>query len=402
MRVLVTGARMWYAINTIRLLAEGGHEVFAADSNKLSGGLYSRHLKGKFIYPSVSENGEAFVRFVMEKIEEMEIDVLCPTFEEGFVFSKHSDLLQGRVKMIVPSYQHIRLLHDKFSMTNYARSLGISVPRTTLLENFEPTSSIFPVVIKPRNLRSAEGVSKVNSQDEFIKCSKDLDGNKYLVQEWKHPYQICTSGLAYNGQLIGNVIYHNLREYPESGGIGTCRISIECEEVLSNVKKIVSDLNYSGFISMDFLHDRNSNAYYLVDVNPRMSPGLLVAYTSGVDMVSAYIDLVIKNKVVRLSPLETGNGTYTTAMEIGWFFSTLFKGKFGNLKSFFRSRKKLKDDSWDVRDPAPFFVMLVSMLYTAIFGPLKGGQTKSFSLGATSDIESLDEEENFNEKRQVV
>jgi hypothetical protein len=89
-------------------------------------------------------------------------------------------------------------------------------------------------------------------------------------------------------------------------------------------------------------------------------------------------------------------------MEIGWFFSTLFKGKFGNLKGFFRSRKRLKDDSWDVRDQAPFFVMLMAMLNTAIFGPLKGGQTKSFSLGATCDIESLDEEENLNEKRQVV
>jgi len=402
LRVLVTGARMWYAINTIRILAKGGHEVFAADSRKLSAGLYSRYLKGKFVYPSVSENGEAFVRCVLEKIEEMEIDVLCPTFEEGFVLSKHSDLLQGRVKMMIPSYEHIRLLHDKLSMTSYARSLGISVPRTMLLENFEPADSSFPVVIKPRNLRSAEGVTKVNSHDEFIKFSKDLDGDKYLVQEWKHPYQICTTGLAYNGQLIGNIIYHNLREYPESGGIGTCRISIECEEVLGNVKKIVSDLNYSGFISMDFLHDRDSNGYYLVDVNPRMSPGLLVAYTSGLDMVSAYIDLVIRNKVVRLSPLKIGNGTYTTAMEIGWFFSTLFKGKFGNLKGFFRSRKRLKDDSWDVRDQAPFFVMLMAMLNTAIFGPLKGGQTKSFSLGATCDIESLDEEENLNEKRQVV
>ncbi|HDP77088.1 MAG TPA: ATP-grasp domain-containing protein [Mesotoga infera] len=402
MRVLVTGARMWYAINTIRLLAQGGYEVFAADSKKLSGGLYSRYLKGKFIYPSVSENGRAFVRCLMEKIEELEIGVLFPTFEEGFVLSKHSDLLEGRVKIIVPSYEHIRLLHDKFLMTNYARSLGISVPGTMLLKNFEPTDSSFPIVIKPRNLRSAEGISKVNSKDEFTKYSKDLDGDKHLVQEWKHPYQICTTGLAYNGQVIANVIYHNLREYPESGGIGTCRISIECEEVLGNVKKIVSDLNYSGFISMDFLHERDSNGYYLVDVNPRMSPGLLVAYTSGLDMVSAYIDLVIKNEAPQLSPLETGNGTYTTAMEIGWFFSTLFKGKFGNLKGFFKSRKKLKDDSWDARDPAPFFVMLWSMLYTAIFGPLKGGQTKSFSLGATCDIESLDEEEIVDEKRQVV
>ncbi|HPE53259.1 MAG TPA: ATP-utilizing protein, partial [Mesotoga prima] len=101
MRVLVTGARMWYAINTIRLLARSGHEVFAADSSRLSGGLYSRYLKGKFIYPSVGENSSAFVESVIEKIEELKIDVLCPTFEEGFVFSKYIGRLEGRVNVLV-------------------------------------------------------------------------------------------------------------------------------------------------------------------------------------------------------------------------------------------------------------------------------------------------------------
>ncbi len=72
------------------------------------------------------------------------------------------------------------------------------------------------------------------------------------------------------------------------------------------------------------------------------------------------------------------------------------------MKGFFKSRKRLRDDSWDIRDPAPFFVMLMSMLYTAILGPLKGGQTKSFSLGATCDIESLCEEADSNEVRKAV
>ncbi|MBN2218909.1 MAG: ATP-grasp domain-containing protein [Kosmotogaceae bacterium] len=400
MRVLVTGARMWYAINTIRLLARSGHEVFAADSSRFSGGLYSRYLKGKFIYPSVGENSNAFVESVTEKIEELKIDVLCPTFEEGFVFSKYIGMLEGRVNVLVPSYDHIALLHDKYSMTTYARSLGVNVPKTSLLKNFSLEGCEFPVIIKPRNQRSAEGIFKVNSRSEFEKRCKNLEEEKYLVQEWKEPYQICTTGLAHNGHLIGNIIYHNIREYPESGGIGTCRVSIECEKVLGEVKKIVSDLNYSGFISMDFLHDRINGEYYLVDVNPRMSPGLLIAYNSGVDMVKAYLELATGSEVSEVKSPKIGYGTFTTAMEIGWFFSTLFKGKLKNLKGFFRSRKKLKDDSWDVRDPIPFFVMLLSMLNTAVFGPLRGGQTKSFSLGATCDTESLGSEDESSEKKK--
>ncbi|HAY98522.1 MAG TPA: ATP-utilizing protein [Mesotoga sp.] len=402
MRVLITGARMWYAINAIRLLARNGHDVFAADSSKFSGGLYSRYLKGKFVYPSVSDDSEGFINEILEKTDEMKIDVIFPTFEEGFVISKYLHLFEGRVKVLVPSYDHIKLLHDKFTMTDYARSLGICVPRTALLGEFEPNGSSFPLIVKPRNQRSAEGIVRVTSSKEFEKISKALDGKRFLVQEWKPPHQICTTGLAYNGKMIGNVIYKNVREYPESGGIGTCRISIECDSVLRDVEKIVGNLNYSGFISTDFLYDKERDAYFLVDVNPRMSPGLLVAYCSGVDMVKAYMDLVTKNRAEQIMSPEVGNGTYTTAMEIGWFFSVLFKGRFGKMKGFFKSRKRLRDDSWDIRDPAPFFVMLMSMLYTAILGPLKGGQTKSFSLGATCDIESLCEEADSNEVRKAV
>ncbi|HPM95425.1 MAG TPA: ATP-grasp domain-containing protein [Mesotoga sp.] len=399
MRVLVTGARMWYALNSIRLLARQGHEVFAADSGKVSGGLYSRYLKGKFIYPPVSEKSDEFIECLLKKIEELKIDLLFPTFEEGFVISRFMHKFEGRVRVIVPRHEHIQVLHDKWTMTQLASSLSIPVPDTTLLKDFDTSRMDFPLIVKPRDQRSAEGIVKVQTLSQLKKLSATLDGTKTLVQEWKTPHQICTTGLALDGKLKGNVIYHNIREYPESGGVGTCRVSIKCEKVESYVSTIVEALRYSGFISMDFLYDRNEDEYYLVDVNPRMSPGLLVAHTSGMDFVRGYMDMV-DGDIKSFDVVVPGRGTYTTAMEIGWYFSTLFKGKFRNLKGFFKSRKGLKDDTWDIRDPLPFFVVLFAMAYTAVFGPFMGGQTKGFSLGATYDSEKFSVEKAESEKNR--
>ena len=53
------------------------------------------------------------------------------------MFSKYIGRLEGRVNVLVPSYDHITLLHDKYSMTTYARSLGISVPKTITVEGFQ-------------------------------------------------------------------------------------------------------------------------------------------------------------------------------------------------------------------------------------------------------------------------
>lgn len=385
MRVLVTGARLWYALNSVRLLAREGHEVFAADSSKISGGLYSKYLKGKFIYPAVSGKSDEFINCLLKKIEELDIDVLYPTFEEGFVISRFINRFQGRVKVMLPLHKHIQLLHDKLSMTRYAQSLKIPTPFTALLKDCDRKRLKFPLVIKPRDQRSAEGVKRVDSLAELQSLSGALDGSRFIVQEWKQPHQICTMGLAYNGKLVGNVIYHNLREYPPTGGVGTCRISIEKSELETHVKKLVSNLNYSGFISTDFLHNPENGQHYLVDVNPRMSPGLLVGHHSGINFAKAYLDMIESPETVFLPEAATGTGTYTTAMEIGWYAGTLFKGQFRKLRAFFKSRKGLKDDTWDARDPIPFLVVLFSMAYTAIFGHFIGGQAEGFLRGATYD-----------------
>ena len=405
MRILVTGARMWYALNSIRLLARDGHEVFAADSGKISGGLYSRYLKGKFIYPPVSEKSDEFIDCLLAKIEELKIDILYPTFEEGFVISRYIDRFRGHVKVILPNHKNIEMLHDKWTMTKYAESLEIPVPGTVLLKDFEAEKYSFPLILKPRDQRSAQGIVKIDSLGELKKLSGTLDGSRFMIQEFKRPYQICTTGLAYEGKLLGNIIYYNIREYPESGGVGTCRLSIRNDRIDSYVEKIVADLGYSGFISMDFLYDDVEDRYYLVDVNPRMSPGLLVAYRSGLDFAKAYVELNERPETVSLPSPEAGNGTFTTALEIGWYTSTLFKGKFMKLKGFLRSRKHLKDDTWDIKDPMPFMVVLFAMAYSAIFGPFMGGQAKGFSLGATYDSEkfaSKKAEEAHEEKKEVI
>jgi len=131
-RILITGVRMWYAYNSVNLLAKEGHEIYVAESSKLSMGLYSKLIKKSFIYPDISEKSEEFIETIIQIIEDYDIDYILPVFEETYVLSYYKDRLKGKVKIMLPKFDTIWELHDKYSLFKLAEDLRIPTPKTVL------------------------------------------------------------------------------------------------------------------------------------------------------------------------------------------------------------------------------------------------------------------------------
>jgi hypothetical protein len=60
-KILVTSSRMPFALGMVRELAASGHEVHAADDYALSPGSHSKYLASHHVYPSPSQETEAFI-----------------------------------------------------------------------------------------------------------------------------------------------------------------------------------------------------------------------------------------------------------------------------------------------------------------------------------------------------
>ncbi|RKX49475.1 MAG: ATP-utilizing protein [Thermotogae bacterium] len=384
-KVLVTTARMMYSLDTIRILHRAGHEVYAADSVRMSAGLYSRYVKKHFIHPKVSEESEKFIDFLLKIVDDYKIDIIIPGFEDTFVLAYYLDRFKGKAKLLLSDYSVLTFLHDKYSVSKLARALDIPSPKTVLLRDFEQNDWSFPVIIKPRRNRGAIGIKVIESVKSLKEIGSTVNADEYMIQQLLPKTQFCITGMAYNGKLLSKVVYKNIREYPEEGGFGTYRLTCHVPEIDEYVKRIVEELNYTGYICTDFLYDEFSNTYYLTDVNPRMSPGVYVGYAAGVNFPKMYVNLLEDPESVKAVKPKIGVGSYTSPLEFGWFLAVLFKGKFKKLKGFFKRDKGMLDDVWDIRDPIPFFAIFGSMLFSAVIGPLMGGQQESYYLGCLYD-----------------
>jgi predicted ATP-grasp superfamily ATP-dependent carboligase len=235
----------------------------------------------------------------------------------------------------------------------------------------------FPVVLKPRRERGAEGIKVVKNIDEFNIYKNKHNLEDYIAQEYISNEQYCTMGLAKDGELISNTIYHNLEEYPYKGGFGVLRESVDIKIINEYIKKIVEKTKYSGFICVDFLKDPINEIYKITDINPRMSPGLMVAYSEGIDLCRIYLDLT-ENKKIEAVFSKGGRGTHTSALRVGWLLQVIFSGNFKMLKGFTERKKNKIEDVWNNKDPKPFFVFFVHLLLSSTIGLIFFGSTSYY------------------------
>jgi len=380
-KILITGARMWYAYNCINILHRDGHELYVADSSRLSMGLYSKYIKKKFIYPDISEKSEKFIEKILTIIEEHEIEYLLPVFEETHVLSYYKNKLEGKVKVILPAFETIWKLHDKYSLFKVAQELKIPTPVTYKINEYKHTMLPFPVVLKPRRERGAVGIKIIKNMEELEYHKEENNLDDYIVQEYISKDQYCTIGLAKKGKLFSNTIYHNLEEYPFKGGFGVVRESLNIKIINNYIKRIVKEMEYSGFICVDFLKDPVTEMYKITDINPRMSAGLMVAYSEGINLPRIYLDLIKdkeKDKEIDILLSKGGKGTYTGALRFGWFLQIIFSGNFKMLKGFVKRRKNKIEDVWNRKDFKPFFVFFGHLLLSLTLGKKLAGSEQNY------------------------
>ena len=116
---------------------------------------YSRYCSGHFVSPSPFTQQEAYVECLIEKIQELKIDVLVPVFEELFLIARHKDEFNRYVNLAIPDYKQILIAHNKEVWEPIARKLEVEVPRTIELTDFASTSTAatdlrYPALIKPK------------------------------------------------------------------------------------------------------------------------------------------------------------------------------------------------------------------------------------------------------------
>jgi biotin carboxylase len=214
--------------------------------------------------------------------------VLLPTHEQGFLFARARQRLEGRVGFALPSFEAYRTAHSKAGFSRLLDRLNLPQPPTRIVTSAQALCDAirFPSVVKTSVGTASRGIWFVRHADDLETALHDLDAgaafaDEVLVQDLIAGTTEKAQSVFSGGRLLG---FHAYRQVAAGvGGGEAIKQSVSRPLVRGYLERIGAHLGWHGALSVDTIMPIDGTAPLLIDCNPRLVEPMN-AYRAGLDL----------------------------------------------------------------------------------------------------------------------
>jgi carbamoyl-phosphate synthase large subunit len=271
--VLVTSAGVSSALNVIkslRLQNEFSVSICAVDMDPLAPGLYLAEFA--YVSPPISDV-KKYLDFLFGICDRHHINALYPCYsKELSVIAREKEAFDRiGVKTLLPAPETIDLCNDKRKFTEFARGLGLTVPKTFSTDEVQniPVSE-FPLFVKPVTGSSSTGAVKLDDKkalDYYLYQNKDV-----LIQQFVEGQEI-TVDVFCNRSSKPLVIAPRIR-LSTKGGQSIKGKTINNKDFIEPVTTLCQALSLQGVCNIQFIMSKVGIVF--IELNPRYAAGGLM------------------------------------------------------------------------------------------------------------------------------
>lgn len=296
MRFLVTAIGSFSADCVIKTLKKNGGYVIGCDIYKDIWHAASKNCDVFYQSPYATEE-EIYIKFLLDIIEKEKIKYLIPLTDiEIDVINRHRNIFSKTdILLCIQSEKCLQIARNKYNLCKlFQEDKVISIPptiRSEDLSNAENPLLCFPLIAKPIDGRSSEGLYHIYSKEELAPFHKR---NNYIIQKMLKG-SVYTVDYVRDGNGNDYSIPREELLRTKNGAGTTVRIFTD-KTIQETVSYIGNKLGVIGCINMEFIH--SNGIYYLIDINPRFSAGVAFSNNVGYDMVTNHINCFIGKKIL--------------------------------------------------------------------------------------------------------
>jgi len=284
--VLVSGVGGPAGINIIRLLkakSEYDIELIGCDIDNHAAG---RNFVDEFLLcPRVSDE-VAYEQWLRKITDERAIDLFIPTVDEELVpLSKFINSINGFTPL--SPTQTLEIAADKLASYKFmAEHLSQYAPNyITLSEWTEDWGQDEQFFIKPRFGRGARGCRLVDRSELIWLKSQNPITEDVIVMENLPGAEFTVDAYITKG---GELAYLIPRErIGLAGGISIKGRTANNAAIIEATKLLFDKLSLRGPVCVQWKLDKN-NQLKFIEINPRLSGGLMISVSSGIDPIEAF------------------------------------------------------------------------------------------------------------------
>jgi len=235
-----------------------------------------------------------YLAFIKEICIQEKIDYIIPLTDiEVDIFNSNRAYFKDcNITICISSKSAIDLCRNKNSLTDYINSHSLCKTITTEpLNSFKNSDSDFPLVCKPYDGRSSQGLRYIKSQSELdafiVETTSDNSISKYIVQPFIKGSIITVDVIKQPGKK-SQIAVSRKELLRTLNGAGTS-IYIFNDENLNLISlKLADAIGIRGCVNFEFIAD-DSGDYCFLECNPRFSGGVEFSCIAGYDYISNHM-----------------------------------------------------------------------------------------------------------------
>ena len=250
---------------------------------------YWHHNSSNFdevlLAPPVKDE-EAYLNFINKICLLYDINLIMPlTDPEVDFFNKHkTHYEQSGLIITIAKPEFIEIARNKRKLTEYANCITDLLPIKSWSVRELKAGQFYPLIAKPINGRSSEGVYILNSYNDL---KKDYDNDNYIFQEIIDG-KVCTIDYIRSSKFNFDFCIPRWEHLRTKNGAGIT-VEIFHSTILEKiVSKIGKDFDVNGAINIEFISKHNQ--FYIIDINPRFSAGIGFSKLAGYDFIKSHVN----------------------------------------------------------------------------------------------------------------
>ncbi|NEN89749.1 MAG: ATP-grasp domain-containing protein [Okeania sp. SIO3H1] len=393
--VLITGAKMTKSLQLARSFHAAGHKVFLLDSNKywLSGNRFSNAVTGFYTVPAPKKNWDGYCQELLEIVKKEKIDIFIPVSGAAVCYyeSLVKPILSPHCEVFHFDPDITKMLDNKFTFIEKAKSFGLSVPKSFLITdpeqilNFDFATDGSKYILKSipydsvRRLNMTKlPMNSKSKMEEFINSLPISEENPWIMQEFVKGKEYCTHSTVREGKI-------RLYCCCESSEFQVNYHHVNKPQIYEWVEKFVRELNITGQISFDFIETEDGRVYP-IECNPR-THSAITTFHDHPGVADTYLKDSKNENDASLIPLQNSKPTYWTYHEL-WRLIKI--RSLGQLKSWIKRITAGTDAIFQVNDPLPFLMVhhwQIPLLLLGNLRKLKSWVSIDFCIGKLVELQ---------------
>ncbi len=368
-RVLVLEGYARQSLPLIKAFKKLGCEVSALCSSKLDVAYVSRYTDHKILGMCDRDKIEETTEQVRKLLKTGDYDVVVPTvdFSAGLL-SKNKVEFSQYAKVASNDWDVYQIAGDKERTMRVCMENAIPCPVTVFnaqtLEDVICSGITYPMVMKPRVGYGAIGFKKIESVEElrtvFAETKEPVE--YYVFQEYIPQTDLqyeCAMFIDDSNAVKTSLVFSKNRWFPVSGGSSTLNITVDRSDIVESCTKLLQTINWRGAADIDLIQDPRDGKAKIMEINPRVSGSVKIAFVSGVDQARQMLELAYGEPVTKYADYKIGQRLRCSQTDALWFIKS--PNRFKSKPSWF-SIKNTADHTFSWDDPLPWFVFSIQGL----------------------------------------